>query len=155
MPRVFSQAALEALMAESTSQAFILLVTFTHDQQTFRCALNTEPIVSRGFTFEPTYFNFTMPESGAEAPSSCQIIVDNVDPRMIGMIRTIVKPIKVLIELVLGSQPNTVEMTLDDLVMRNVSWNVSQITGTLMIEDMLNAGFPSHMYEPRTFQGIF
>lgn len=142
-------------MAEATNQVFILLVTFWHGQEIFRCALNTEEVVSRGQVFTPTYFSVELPEVSNDAPGGVQLTVDNVDQRMIDLLRRITTPIQVKIELVLASQPNTVELYIEDLVMRNVSWNVAQITGQLTSEDMLNASFPGHIYEPRTFQGVF
>lgn len=146
---------MSAIMAETTKEAFLLLVTFWHGTTTFRCAMNTEDVVSRGHTFTATYFDFKMPEVSDKAPEGCQIVVDNVDTRMIDMLRRIVTPMDVKIELVLASQPNVVELELNDLKLREVTWDVSQISGTLRIEDMLNAGFPGNIYEPRTFQGIF
>lgn len=155
MPRVFSPQAVEALMAQNTAQAFILLVTFSHGSDVFHACLNTEPITSRGVEYTPTYFNFQLPEVSEAAPSSCQIIVDNVDQRMVDLLRRITTPIQVKIEMVLGSQPDVVEMTLEDLVMRNVTWDSQHINGKLEIEDMLNSKFPAYLYEPRTFPGIF
>jgi hypothetical protein len=46
-------------------------------------------------------------------------------------------------------------MQLDDLVLREVSWDANRIEGTLVSEDPMNQAFPGHLYEPRTFQGIF
>jgi hypothetical protein len=74
---------------------------------------------------------------------------------MVDMLRRVVTPVQVKIELVLASQPDTIEMVIEDLFLREVNWNISSISGKLMIEDMLNAGFPADIYEPRTFQGIF
>jgi hypothetical protein len=155
MPRPLSPRAVEALMAHNTDQVFILLVTFWHGSEIYRCCLNTEPIISNGLEFTPTYFEFMMPEVNDRAPQSVEIRVDNVDQRMVDMLRRVVTPVQVKIELVLASQPDTIEMVIEDLFLREVNWNISSISGKLMIEDMLNAGFPADIYEPRTFQGIF
>lgn len=155
MPRPLSAPAIDALLAQSTGQAFVLLVTFTHAVETFRCCMNTEMITSRGQQFTPTFFQFRLPETSDKAPQGCEISVDNVDQRMVDILRRITTPIKVLIELVLASQPDVVELAIGDLVLREVSWNIHQISGKLMVEDMLNSAFPGHIYEPRTFQGIF
>lgn len=155
MPRPLSAPAVEALMAANTNEVFILLVTFWHGSEIYRCCLNTENIVSNGLEYTAMYFEFLLPEVGDRAPQGCEIRVDNVDPRMVDMLRRVVTPVQVKIELVLASQPDVVEMTLEDLVMREATWSVSSISGKLMIEDMLNTGFPANIYEPRTFQGIF
>ncbi len=156
MARVFSPAAVRALMsANGNNEVFVLLVSFWHGTEMFRCCLNTEPVKSRGIIFEPTYFGFKLPDVTDQAPSGCEITVDNVDQRMISLLRRITTPLQVRIELVLASQPDIVELVIEDLVLRQVQWNVSQITGQLKIEDMLNAAFPGAIYEPRTFTGIF
>jgi hypothetical protein len=74
---------------------------------------------------------------------------------MVDLLRRITSPLKVQVQLVLASQPNIIEMQLDDLVLREATWDASKIQGTLVSEDPLNQSFPSHLYEPRTFQGIF
>lgn len=146
---------MQALMAQETDKTFILLVTFAHENEIFRCCLNTEPIISRGQEFTPTYFQILLPEVNDSAPQGCEIQVDNVDARMVDMLRRIVTPVQVKLELVLAEQADTVEVTVDDLVLREASWNANSISGKLMVEDMLNAGFPGNLYEPRTFPGVF
>jgi hypothetical protein len=157
MPRTLSQPAIAALMAEVTNEAFLLLVSFTHvpTAETYRCVLNTEDIVSNGHVFTATYFEFTLPEISDRAPQGCNVSVDNVDRRLVSLLRTITEPLQVTVQLVLASSPNIVEMELTDLVLREVRWDVSKINGTLVSEDPLNQAFPGNKYEPRTFPGIF
>lgn len=157
MPRPLSAPAMSALMAQVTDEAFLVLITFTHvpTSETYRCVLNTEDIVSNGETFTATYFEFTLPETSDRAPQGCQIAVDNVDQRLVGLLRSITEPLQVLVQLVLASSPDTIEMELPDLVLREADWDSSKITGTLVSEDPLNQKFPGNIYDPRTFQGIF
>jgi hypothetical protein len=157
MPRPLSPTAMRSIMSEVTNEAFILLVTMRHDDtnETFRCCLNTETIISQGQEFIPTFFDITLPEVSDEAPQGCKISVDNVDRRLVDLLRRITDPLKVTIQLVLASQPDVIEMQLDDLVLREVTWDASRIDGTLASEDPLNVGFPGHLYEPRTFAGVF
>jgi hypothetical protein len=157
MPRPLSPRAMRSIMAEVTDEAFILLVTFWHpsNPDIFRACLNTEPIISNGNTFEPTYFEITLPETSDKAPQGCQLSIDNVDRRMVELLRSITDPVQVQLQLVLASQPNVIEMQIDDLVLREVTWDASRIEGTLSSEDPLNQMFPSHLYEPRTFPGIY
>lgn len=157
MPRPLSGRAMRSIMAQVSDEAFILLVTFWHEDtgEVFRACLNTEPIFSQGFEFSAVYFEITLPENSDRAPQGCQISIDNVDRRMVELLRAITSPIKVRLQLVLASQPDVVEMQFDDLVLREVSWDASRVSGMLSAEDLLNQMFPSHLYEPRTFPGIF
>jgi hypothetical protein len=157
MPRSLSNAALKAMMDEVTNEAFLLLVTFAHlpTNEIFRVVLNTEDITSQGALFTATFFEFSLPETSDRAPQGCNVSMDNVDRRMVDMLRRITEPLRVRIQLVLASQPDVIEMQLDDLVLREVSWDANRIEGTLVSEDPMNQAFPGHLYEPRTFQGIF
>lgn len=157
MSRPISAAAMEAIMAQTTSEAFILLLTFVHSPtlETYRCCLNTEDITSNGNVFTATYFEITLPEDSDRAPQGCQITVDNVDRRLVNMLRTITKPLDVTVQLVLASQPNVVEMEITDLVLREAKWDVYKISGMLASEDPLNQVFPGHLYDQKSFPGIF
>lgn len=155
MPRTLSTNATRALMAEVTNEAFIILITFFHSTDIYRVCLNTEPVFSQGYEFHPCFFEITLPQEDDSAPGGCKLSIDNVDRRLTELLRSITDPVQVTVQLVLASQPNTIELQLDDLVLREVSWNASRIEGTLESEDPLNQKFPGHLYEPRTFQGIF
>lgn len=155
MARNFSSNAMRALMAEVTDEAFLLLITFSHATDVYRVVLNTESVFSQGYEFVPCWFEITLPESDDRAPQGCQISIDNVDRRMVELLRSVTDPVRVRVQLVLASQPNIIEMQIDDLVLREASWDASRITGRLTSEDPLNQKWPGHLYEPRTFQGIF
>ena len=58
-------------------------------------------------------------------------------------------------EIVIAATPDVVEMTLGDLLMREVTWDQSVIEAQLVSDDPLNQAFPGHIYEPRTFPGMF
>ena len=155
MARTFSTPAIKAMMDANTDKVFVLLVTFWHGSEIYRCCLNTEDVISRGQQFVPTYFQIRLPEVSDAAPQGCEIQIDNVDNRMVDMLRRVVTPVQVKLELVLADSPDVVEVTVDDLVLREATWNAQTISGRLMVEDMLNAGFPGNLYEARTFPGIF
>jgi len=157
MPRIVSDRALEAVMAQHTDEAFILLVEFSHPptSEIYRAALNTENIVSNGEIYTATYFDVQLPEISNKSPQGTQITIDNVDLRLIGLLRSITTPLQVTIRLVLASQPDVIEMEFTDLLLREVDWDESKITGRLVSDDPLNQAFPAHQYDPRSFQGIF
>jgi len=157
MPRVLSDNALAAIFTQHTDETFLLLATFTHvpTNETYYAALNTQNVVSNGNVFVATWFDVQLPEISNRSPQGCQVTIDNVDLRLIGMLRSITQPLQVILQIVLASQPDTIEMEFSDLVLREAQWNESKITGRLVSEDPLNQAFPAHMYEPRTFQGLF
>lgn len=157
MSRPLSTNAMRAVMAQTTNEAFILLLKFVHTPtlEEYRCCLNTENIISNGYEYTATYFEITLPEDGDQAPQGCQITVDNVDRRLVNLLRTIVKPLDVTVQLVLASQPDIIEMEFTDLVLREANWDVYKISGMLASEDPLNQVFPGHLYDQKSFPGIF
>lgn len=157
MPRALSPAAIRAALALETNTAFLVLVTFTDptDGTKYRVVMNTEDVVSRGNTFTACYFEFVMPPDDDEAPKGVSLSVDNVDLGLVGMLRAVTVPIACLIEVVITETPDTVEIALTDLLMREVEWNESTITGKLISDDPLNLQYPGNIYEPRTFPGMF
>lgn len=157
MPRTLSSPAVSAVMRQHTDEAFLMLVTFEHvpTAEIFRCVLNTENIVSNGNVFTATWFDIQLPEISNRSPQGCQVSIDNVDMRLVGLLRNITQPLQVMIQVVLASQPDVVEMEFTDLVLRDATWDSSKITGRLVSEDPLNQAFPAHQYDPRSFQGLF
>lgn len=157
MPRNLSPAAIRAALALETNTAFLVLVTFTDpvDGTIYRVVCNTEDVVSRGNTFTATYFNFALPPDDDEAPKGVELSIDNVDMGLISMLRRITVPIACLVEVVVSESPDTVEIALTDLVLREVEWDESTVSGKLISDDPLNLLYPAHIYEPRTFPGIF
>jgi hypothetical protein len=155
--RAFSPRAMRSIFSLESNDAFILLLTLDDPNSAtmYRVALNNVDIVSRGNTYTACYFEITLPADNEDAPQGCQLIMDNVDLGLITVLRSIVAPIRVTLEIVVAATPDVVEMTLTDLIMRNVTWDVSTVQGTLISDDPLNQKVPGDIYEPRTFAGIF
>lgn len=157
MPRNLSLNALSAVFRQHTDEAFILLAQFAHwpTNEVYYAALNTENVVSNGQVYTATWFDIVLPEISNRSPQGCQVSIDNVDLRLVGLLRSITEPLAVEIRVVLASQPDVIEMEFTDLVLREATWDVSKITGRLVSEDPLNQAFPAHQYDPRSFQGLF
>lgn len=157
MPRALSPNAIRTALALETNSAFLVLVTFTDpvDGTKYRAVCNTEDVTSRGNVFTATYFNFALPPDDDEAPKGVQLEIDNVDLGLVSLLRKVTVPIACLIEVVLSLSPDTVEIALMDLVLREVEWNESTVSGSLISDDPLNLLYPAHIYEPRTFPSVF
>lgn len=157
MPRAFSPAARIALQAPSTDQAFIPLVTITHapTNDIFRVAGNTEKVVSRGQEFAAYAFTLTLPVESGEEIGSVSFELDNTTLLLVDMLRRITSPASFILELVLASNPNYVEYTIGDLLLREVTWDASKISGRLMLDDVLNQRFPRDVFDPIQYAGLF
>jgi hypothetical protein len=58
-------------------------------------------------------------------------------------------------EIVLASQPDVIEYTIEDLVVKSVQYNAQDVTITAQVEDLMNQRFPANDYLPRSFAGMF
>lgn len=157
MPRALSPQALIAIFSPSTDQAFIPLVTIRHAPtgDVFRVCANTEDIVSRGQRFAAYAFQVTAPVESGEEIGNVEFQLDNVTLLLVDMLRRITAPAAFLIEVVLASDPDYVEYTIADLLLREVTWNATTISGKLMLDDVLNQRFPRDVYDPIQYAGLF
>lgn len=140
-----------------TGEAFLALLTIDHAaiNPPIRAVNNTEDVVSRGDTFVAFPFDLILPESSAEAPPRARLIIDNVSREIAQSIRLITTAPTVLIEIIRASVPDTVEVALPLFFMRDVKWNALQVSGELVLEDLMSEPFPSLQFTPAHFPGLF
>jgi hypothetical protein len=157
MPRNFSAPARAAMLDLSTVDAFLALVTISHPPtgEVFRVVMNTEAVTSRGLVFSPYAFRFNLPAESGEEIGQVGVEIDNTDLVLIDMLRGAVEPIQFLIEIVLASNPDQVELAVRDLLLREVNWNASSISGKLFVDDVLNQRFPRDTFDPLQYAGLF
>jgi hypothetical protein len=149
-----------AIDAAETGEVFLLLLTIAHRLLVppIRFVNNTTDITSRGNAYKGCPFQITLPdERDDQVSASMQIQIDNVDRKIMEGIRLlpIGEPPTVTAELILASSPDLVEQDFPDFTMRKVEYDVLVVTGTLMVEDMLNEKYPQFEFTPRWFPALF
>ena len=157
MPRALSTFALKQAFATTSDQAWLVLCTIRHDPTAtlLRVVNNTVDIVSRGNTFTAYPFKLMLPTETGEGIGSARIEIDNVDLSLVNMLRGAVEAPLVTIEVILSSYPDTVELSVPNLRLRQVTWDANSIQGTLLNEDLLSAGWPGYIYDPIEWPGLF
>lgn len=136
--------------------AWIWLLTITPPgQDPVYLARNLEPITSRGNEFIPYAFDVLMPEEDGETMPNARIVVDNVHPDLIRLLRKMTGAADILLELIAHPDPDRVEVQVRGMKLYTIEWNVFQITGIISVQDLLGAGFPGDIYSPREYQGLF
>jgi hypothetical protein len=159
MARPLSSAAKAAIFASSTGEAFLCLLTLEHATlpQPIRVSSDGVATVSRGLTFQAFPFEIDMPEESDGAPPKVRLRVCNVDRVITEAVRNAASssPIEVTLEVVLASQPGTVEAGPFKFKLREVSYDAVVVEGTLAFEDLLNEPFPADTYSPVDFPGLF
>lgn len=149
-----SQAALQAVLAESTSEAFLYCLTLTHPElDTLRLVNDRVDLVRTEGTFMAFPFQVLDPPQDGNEPPRGRIRIDNVDQRVILALRSIAgsrEDLTVRWEEVLASSPNTIEA--GPIEFRAVG--APSITpGEITIElewhaGLLTAAFPARQFAP-------
>jgi len=108
---------------------------------------------SQDFVFLPMEISLPTEEE-AQAPR-CSIILRDVTRYVIPIIRTIVGPPTVKMELVLSKTPDTVEASFSGFYISNFSYNADSVTADLSMIDYEREPFPMHSFTPAYFPGMF
>jgi len=170
-----SATAIQAMYGSETNQDLIALVT-VYDPNTpttvlFRFAdsftgrlssLTTDTEIGYGVTSNGNDYVFmplqiTLPTEQDTGMGQCSIVLNYVLPQAIQVIRDGLfnKPAKVLIQYVLSSTPNVVEISFIDFYITSVSYNAQQITLNLDMINLVREPFPCYNFTPGYFPGLF
>lgn len=157
MSNELSNALKAQLYANESTDPFLQLVTLNHESFSTPIYLvdNSEEIVSNGNTFLPFPMKIILPQDDSEVDKQVRISFDNVSRFLVDELRSITTPIDVKIEMVLASNPDIVEVKLEELQLRNISMTLQQIEGTLVLDDFLRTELTSEKYTPTNFPGLF
>lgn len=165
-----SAEAIKAVFSQESDADLIVLLTFydpdtnqpsvrLSDNYTSRISETSEDVVygvtSRGnnFTFLP--LQITLPqEDEAQAPRM-SIVINDVTRYVIPIVRSLSKPPKVLMELVLSKTPNVVEASFSGFYVSSFTYNADQVTCELGMVDYEREPFPMHSFSPKYFPGLF
>lgn len=120
-----------------------------------RLARNTVNIVSRGQTYLAFPMEIRLPADDGERARDVVIEFDNVSLELIDEIRTVTRPIGVKIEMVLASAPDVLQLSYEDLKIRNISYNQQKVIATLFMDSFLNVALGSEVYAPQNYPGLF
>lgn len=156
MARTLSDPAVESLMGEDTDEVWLALVTIDHEdlEEPIRVVNNVVDIESNGETFIGCPFDLELLSETPDGPGVATLSIDNVDKQIIEAVRSIQGPPSVTTQVILASDPDTIELEVGDLTMRNVTADVAKVQGTLELED-LTVEPCSETITPHRFPGMF
>lgn len=153
-----STAAKQAMFAQETGEVFLILLTIDHPDftQPIRVVNDGHSIPSRNNEYVAFPFNITLPDDLDESPPRAKLTIDNVSREIIQNIRLAGQSeITVKIEIVRHSDPDTVEVSFPRMLLRNVQADVMTVSGDLEVEDLVREPFPSGVFDPAGFPGLF
>jgi len=108
---------------------------------------------NQDYTFLPMEISLPTEEE-AQAPR-CSIVLRDVTRYVIPIVRTIVGPPKVKMELVLSKTPDVVEASFTGFYIGSFTYNADSVTADLSMIDYEREPFPMHSFTPAYFPGMF
>ncbi len=167
MTRNVSQTFINAANAQETDEVVICLLTIEHEEIDLPIYLSSDATVrlsenpliygtvSRGNEHLFLPFDFTLPDDKSDTPPRVQLTLDNVDQSLVGILRSFSTPASVLVELVLLSDLDHVELELPALQLGDVVITDVAISATLVTDGLINEPYPAGLFTPGTFPGLF
>jgi hypothetical protein len=158
MSRTTSQTFKNVVFGLESSDAllFLLQIDKSDLNPSIRVCSNTEPISHLGNTYFAARFTISLP-SQKEDIEHVQISVDNVDRALSDAILYASpddEPV-VTLKIVLGSDPDTVEMVPFAYTLFDCSFDLQKITGKLSFENLVQEAFPFPSFTPENFPCMF
>lgn len=164
--RTLSNAAKAALYAQSTDEAFIILVTINHSTFTDPVRVASDPlellpvagvrgVISRGEEFVFLPFNIELPAQDDSGVAKARLSVDNISREIVAAVRTATSALSINIEIVLASDPDTVEVSIEDFRLDRVTYDALTVSGDISVEYFDLEPFPARRFTPSDFPGLF
>jgi hypothetical protein len=155
--RTISSAARRAVFAGETDEAFLVLLTLSHDDlpAPVRVSSDAADTVSRGDTFSAYPFLLALPDDADSRAPRARLVIDNVDRQIVQAVRALSGAPRVLMEIVRASDPDTVEARFADFRLTDVEYDSHLIRGDITVEDFTAEPFPANVFSPGFFPGLF
>lgn len=150
---------LQASFPEESAQAFIPLVTISHDEfaAPIRVSGDSVDTISRGQTFVAYPFEVTLPASESGTIPVLRLRVDNVDRDITEALRSANarRPAEALVEMVLSGNPDEVVSSYSGFRLEMVAYDALAVEGELALKHYEREPFPAYTFSPSRFPALF
>lgn len=143
------------LFKQEAEDPYLTLLTIEGSDGTYRLVNNTRDFVSRGQTFVAFPMKVRMPVDDGESAREFQLDFDNASLLLIRALRSVTEPIPCKVEMVLASMPDVVQSSVEDLLIKSVSYNAKQVTAKIVLDNFLAVAMTSESYTPSLYPGLF
>jgi len=166
--RNLSTTFIDLMRSQETTDGAILLITIDHED------LGSPPLyfsndpttrhtetplvyktVSRGEDYFFVPMKISLPSEPQDGAPQASITISNVGQEIIELIRSVLTPASVTIEVVLASDPDTVEITFPTFDLTSVDYDASDVNLTLTIDSMAAEPYPAGAFTPGAFPTLF
>ena len=155
--RITSPGFTSAVNAQESDKVLLPLLSLSHatwpDPLRFVRDLNS--LVHQGQTYLPAAFDLVLPDDIEEGTPVMQLSIDNVDQRIVKILRSASGKIGVDVRYVLADTPDFIEVGPFDMEMPQVEYNAETITAALIVEPILEEQAGYMMMTPATTPGLF
>lgn len=160
MSRTTSAVFKAAANAQETGEVLVALITITHSSiigGPLRLVQDLKDMTSNANVYTAFPFEIRLPDDTDDGPAKVLLTIDNVDRSIMVALRTMPpsSPPTVTVELVLASQPNVVEISIQNMTLRSISGDAVQIEGELRMDEEDLRPFPEGSFTPSQFPGLF
>jgi hypothetical protein len=156
MSRSISQTATFSSHDQQTEEVWLILLTIEHPDidPPIRVVNNNENVTSRGDEFIAFPFDIDLPGDDPDQMPKARLRIDNIDRQVVVALRSIDSPPAVTIEVILASDPDTVEIAFEGLTLRNAMYDAQTVTADLAFEAILAEPIAVTI-TPQRFPGLF
>lgn len=146
--------------AQQTGEVLVALVTITHSTIVggpLRFVQDLQDLTSNGNVYTAFPFQIRLPVDSDEGVIKVLLTIDNIDRSIAQAIRTMPpsSPPEVQVDLVIASQPDTVELSLPGMTLRNITGDAFRIEGELFMDEDDLLPYPEGLFTPQSFPGLF
>jgi hypothetical protein len=151
-----SPSLLAQMFNQESDDPFLMLLTISHaDFPTIRLVNNTVDQTSRGEAYIAFPMQITLPSDDGETTRQVQIEFDNVSLELVEELRSVITPMDVKIEMVLASDLDAVQLSLEELKLTSVTYNKQRVSAKLYMDSFLTVELTSERYTPTNYKGLF
>lgn len=166
MSRPVSNAFKQAIFSQQTSEVFIILMTIDNDTFDVPIRVASDPfedlpdagvkgVVSRGNEFLYLPFTIQLPIQDDTQTAKAQISVDNISREIIAAARSAGSALKIDLEIVLASDVDNVELSVEGFKLQTLNYDAFTISGEISIDYYDLEPFPAKRFTPTDFEGLF
>ncbi len=156
MPRIISHDALTAMLAQSTSEVFIELLTVDHESldEPLRFCNNGVAIVSNGNAFYPAAFKAELPADAEDREPKATLTISNVDQTVVAAVRGLSGRPSFTIAVISASEPDIYEFAPHAFDVISVQGSAQELKFDMIFSELAQEVFPGLTFSPVNFRAL-
>lgn len=156
MARPLTTAALNEINSVHSEAVWIWLLTIASPEiETVRVCNNNEDILSLGIPYLPYPFAIVLNTDDGDRFAQIQLTIENIDRAFVDLMITTQDALTLSLLLVDAKNPDSIEIEVPNMTLRNVSFDQDLLRGTLIIDDLLNSRYPRDTMDSAQYPGLY